>query len=144
MSNNTELAAQQAAGLRQLADMIEANPEIAILAAYLDSVNVFHVSEADSLQTIIRAALAAGASVDKQMFSETFAATLHFGPVGVCVLGPRAVVCEKRVETKVIVEEVPDPEAVAQLPKVLQTSTEEIVTWECKPWMATDAETAVA
>jgi hypothetical protein len=144
-SNRDSLAAQQAAGLRQLADMIEQNPELAVSAAYLARLDVFHVIGADTLQAIIRAGLAVGATVDKQMFGNTFAATLRFGPVGVSVLGDRAVVCEKRVEAKVVVEEVPDPEAVAALPKVLQSRTEEVVSWECKPWMAeADAETVVA
>jgi hypothetical protein len=146
MSSNTELAAQQAAGLRALADMIERNPESAPLArTYLGNLNAFYAWTKSDMQTLVRAAKAAGADVSKDAREGIFTARFTWGPITAKVLGDQELVCEKRVETKTIVEEVPDPEAVAQLPKVLVTRTEEVVTWECKPWMAADGEkTAVA
>lgn len=150
MTSNAELAAQQATGLRALAQMIEDNPEIAPLAENylgahdLGGFNAFYAWTKADVQILIRAAKASGATVSKKVGDGIFSARFRWGPVTAKVLGGQELVCEKHVEQKVVVEEVPDPEAVAQLPKVLQTRTEEVVTWECKPWMAADTVTAVA
>ena len=54
--DNTALAAQQAAGLRALADMIEANPDLAPLAnAYLPSMDVFYAWTKDDVARIAAA-----------------------------------------------------------------------------------------
>jgi hypothetical protein len=145
MSSNTELAAQQAAGFRKLAAFIEQNPEVAPFAAYLDDgINVFHVWGKDDAQMIIRAALASGAKVDKRYFNDTFSADFTFGAVKVSLLGNRAAVCEKVVTTREVIEEVPDPQALAAVPTVTVTKTVEDVEWVCRPLLAADTETAVA
>jgi hypothetical protein len=145
VNDNLELAQQQAAGLRQLADMIEQNPELAQIAQYLaDGVNVFYAWTKDDAQTVIRAALAAGAKVDKKYVDDHFSASLTWGPVKARMLSNRATVCEKVVTTREVTEEVPDPEALAAVPTVKQTRTVEDVKWVCSPILAADAETAVA
>ena len=141
-NDNTALAAQQAAGLRALADMIEANPDLAPLAnAYLPSMDVFYAWTKDDVARIARAGLAHGAKVEKAAFNNTFGLTLRWGPVGASTLGDRSNVCERVVTVETVEEEVPDPEALAAVPTVKQIRQVENVSWKCGPWMA-DAKTA--
>jgi esterase/lipase len=143
MADHTELAQQQAAGLRALAQMIEDNPDVASLAGYLYGFSAFHVTNKDDAQTVIRAALAAGAKVDKRYINEVFVVGISFGAVKAEMLSSRASVCEKVVTTREVTEEVPDPVALASVPTVTQTRTVEDVQWVCSPILA-DTEPAVA
>lgn len=52
----------------------------------------------------------------------------------IAVIADRGEVCERVVVgTREVTEEVPDPEAVAALPKRTQTRVEEVVEWRCHP-----------
>ena len=142
--NRDSLAAQQAAGLRALAQMIEDNPELASIAAYLDGFSVFFAWSKDNAQAVIRAALAAGAKVEKTYRDDYFTTSLTWGPVTAKMIGSRATVCEKVVTTREVTEQVPDPEALAAVPTVTQTRTVEDVDWVCRPLLAADEQKASA
>lgn len=132
----TERAAALAAGLRQLAGLIENLTDETLLADYEGSFSdiLTPVNGKDELAAHIRAGLAAGAKVTKY-FSPGFAgAYLHFGPVAVRPYDSRDAVCERVVTgTREVTEEVPDPDALASVPKVTVTKTVEDVEWVCKP-----------
>lgn len=79
---------QLAKGLRAWADMVEANPDIAEFASF-GNLYAFYVNRAEDHATIVRAALAAGATVEKQISETLYNVVLHFGPVGAMVLANR-------------------------------------------------------
>lgn len=138
---NQKLANDQAAGLRALADMIEANPEMAKHAGYLDDTNVFWVRTKDDIATIARAALAHGFEVKKNAFADTYKVLLKRGPVGFTILADRGEVCERVVTgVETITRTVKDPHALAAVPEVEVTETVETVEWVCKPLLATREE----
>lgn len=144
--NRDSLAAQQAAGLRKLADAIEANPELAphLRHACHSSAHIFNDVPA-TFATFARAAKASGAKVTKDYHGKFAHVRADWDGVSVDLQTDRDEVCERVVvDTREIVEEIPDPEAVAKLPKVKQTRVEEIVEWKCRPILAADTETAVA
>lgn len=61
-----------------------------------------------------------------------------FGPHHVVYVATKSAVCTRTIET--VEKEVtgPDPDAVAALPEVTRTITEEVVTWECPPSLLAD------
>lgn len=129
MSTNAEYAA----GLRQLADMIEANP--GIKAHYLtSSINVWYAFDREKMQEIIRAGLAAGAQVKKEYFESTATVELQFGSIKAAALTAREQLCE-RVVTGTKTVQVPDPEHIpASVPLVEQVV--DVVEWKCSPLLA--------
>lgn len=146
MNDNIDsLAAQRVISLRKLADVIEAHPEIAeYLGSFRFGAHIFDDIPA-TFATFARAAKATGATITKE-YRGTFAhVRADWGGVSVDLQTDRDEVCDRVVvDTREIVEEIPDPEAVAKLPKVKQTRVEEIVEWKCRPILAADTETAVA
>lgn len=153
MNDNTELAKQQAAGLRQLADMIEANPEFSgdidyalrdgLIAMPLHNSEV--TDERARLADWVRVAKAFGAAITKDARHDRFKVVVDFGAVKVDVLAHREQVCERVVTgTREVTETVPEPAALAAVPKVTLTRTVEDVEWVCRPLLAADTETAVA
>lgn len=138
-----ELAAGRAAGLRKLADMVEAHPELN--AVYLDDINVVHATTKDQMAAFIRAGLEFGAKVEKTAYGSTMNVDLHFGAVTVAALGHRAEVCERVVVgTETVTKKVKDPDALAAVPEIEVTEEVEIVRWDCHPILAGTAESAVA
>ena len=133
------LADQYAAGLRALADMIQGNPELAPLASYLNSTNVFYGWTKEDLALIARTAKASGFKVDKDAFSDVYKLELHHGPVGFSVLSQRDQVCERVVTgTQVVTKTVKDPEILATVPEVELTETVETFEWRCGSLLAED------
>lgn len=62
---------------------------------------------------------------------------LRFGEVGLYVYAGRGEVCERIVTgTREVTKEVPDPKALAEVPKVTVTETVEDVEWKCTPLLA--------
>jgi hypothetical protein len=136
------LAHRQAAGLRALADMIEANPELADHAGYLDASNVFYVQDKAAMAAIARAALAHGFEVMKDAFGDVYKVLLKHGPVGFAALASRGEVCERVVTgTREVAEEIPDPVALAAVPTTTVTRVVEDVEWICKPLLAVSSDT---
>ncbi|GGM84975.1 hypothetical protein GCM10012275_64670 [Longimycelium tulufanense] len=147
MSNShTNLAAQQAAGLRALADMIEANPKLAENFNYALTHSGIRAhlrwgDRAAELGHIARIAKRHGATVSKDIDDQWHNLALNVGGIKVEVLARRNEVCERIVVgTREVVEEVPDPEAMAAVPTVKRKRTEEIVRWECRPLLAQDSD----
>lgn len=133
---------QQAQGLRALADMIEANPEAAKHACYLTDISVFHVTDPDALEGIIRAGLRSGAKVTKDWTTKTvLQVKFTWGPVTASVLSPRDSVCERVVtSTETVTKSVPDPDRLAEVPLVEVEEVVETVEWICKPLLAASTE----
>jgi hypothetical protein len=129
--------AQRAArDLRLLADFLDANPDLPGSLAYaFDSIHIFPSSR-DEVAVWARAAMRAHGSVHKHLDSETWAGLdVTFGEVvKLRVRIERQEVCERVViGTREVTEEVPDPVAVAALPKVAVTTVVEDVEWRCMP-----------
>lgn len=121
-------------GLRALAAMIEAHPEAAEAAKvhwWLEKVNV-PVGSKEVVAAMARAGLKAGAKVTKWQDSKHAGVDVKFGPVGLRVYLAREEICERVVVgTREVTEEVPDPDALAAIPKVTVTTTVEDVEWRC-------------
>lgn len=134
-----KLAGEQAAGLRALADMIEANPELSAFAS-LGNLYAFHVKRADDQAALARAALRHGAKVDKDIWELQHNLILRWGPVGAMVLANRGDVCERVVvAVEMITEKVPDPVKLAEVPLVEVTNPVEQVEWVCRPLLAAES-----
>lgn len=128
---DTPLHVQQAEGLRRLADMIEAHPELP--ASYLTSVNVWYAHSPEDLAAIARAALKHGATVAKDVTDSIYSLSLSWGPLTAEALAQRANVCERVVTgTEIVTRKVPDPAAAL----VEVTETVEHVEWVCRPLLA--------
>ena len=66
--------------------------------------------------------------------------------LNVMMIAQRDEVCTRVVTgAREVTEEIPDPEALAAVPKVTVTRTEELVRWDCKPILAAgDEQSAVS
>lgn len=141
-----ELAHQQAAGLRALADMIELHPQLAEALRYtIDKVNVpiGHVvgDVRAAMADFVRAGARSGATVTKEQDDTWSGVTLLWGPVGIHVYAARAAVCERVVTgVETVTKTVPDPEALAAVPTVEVTEEVEQVEWRCHPLLADEGQ----
>lgn len=144
------LAQRQAAGLRVLADMIEANPGLAANFAYtLGSSGIYVMSRADDtateMATVARIARRYGAKTDKIVSEKQYNLMADFGAVKFQFLASREEVCERVVTgTREVVEEVPDPVALAAVPTTTVTRVVEDVEWVCRPLLAADQNAPVS
>lgn len=132
-------AAELAAGLRALADVLAANPDLGQQALYTRPSIIVPAEDKTQLVEFVRAAKAHGAIIVKSASdtSKYFSALCRFGPVTLDVYVPRDEVCERVVvSTETVTRMVPDPVALAAVPQVEVTDTVENVRWECKPLLA--------
>jgi hypothetical protein len=122
-----------AEGLRLLAQMIEDNPDLPEIT--YPRMDVWHAWSAEQVRQLGRAALHAGASVSKDYLDAgIMVMELRFAGLRAQVLAPRDTVSERIVVgEREVIEVVPDPEALAQVPTVELLRTEEIVEWRCAP-----------
>lgn len=120
-----EQIASAVAGLRDLADFIEANPHLPYGYTLDQRWLVCLASDEDEAGELAQWARAGG-KWDKDINDNYAGLVRSFGPIEMHVYVNRAAVCEKHV-VGVETVEVPDPNA----PKV--TVEREIVAWECKP-----------
>jgi hypothetical protein len=89
----------------------------------------------------IRAGLAAGRRSRRTSTATTGPTSTALRPIDIEVYGKRAEVCERVVVgTEEVEEEVPDPEALAAVPRVKVTKTVEQVKWVCSPLLAAGGE----
>jgi hypothetical protein len=145
MSDNNELAAELAAGLRSVADMVEATPELASAfgIAFLKMqayVGYAFEDKPAALATFARAALRHGAKVEKKADDKWSSVDAKWGPVTVSAYTNRDEVCERVVTgTEVVTKKVPDPEALALVPEVEVTEEVETFEWRCVPLLAAEA-----
>lgn len=134
MGDNEKLAGEQAAGLRALADLIEANPE---LNAHVDRIYGFHPKSAEAQAAIARAGLRHGAKVEKDVWEKQHNIVLKWGPVHVHALADREDVCERvQVGEETVTSTVPDPTVV--VPTVEVTETVPVYEWQCRPLLAAE------
>lgn len=147
--NRDSLATQQVAGLRKLADLIEAHPELAGRFT-ADEIELNIHTRTDDITAELaewaRFAKANGAKIAKDITQSMYNVTATFcDGVKVSMLAYRTAVCEKVVVgTREVTEEVPDPEALAAVPTVTVKRVVEETKWVCRPLLAADTETAVA
>jgi len=141
------LAARQAESLRALADMIEANPQLAEEISYglgnSISVPIVDGDQKAKLAAFAKATTKAGAKVTKHATGggNYFGIKATLGEVTLDVWASRDQVCERIVTgTKEVTEEVLDPEALAAVPRVAVTKTVEEVEWRCTSLLAAGAE----
>ena len=124
-----EEARAYAAGLRQLADMVELAPQIRRTATA--AVTPWFPDTRDELIALTHAARAAGAVVERESDDLLFQLHFKFGPVIVKAISYRKDVCEHVVTgTREVTEMVPDPKAPAP-PMVELKRVEEVVEWRC-------------
>lgn len=140
------------AGLRELADWLDAHPEVPLpyLGAH-PAADRFNPTAAIHVHPLLigggdpRDVLAAVARAMGNA-TKTVSASgsrMHvwrdFAGISVTASADRADVCERVVVgvEEITVEE-PDPDAVAALPKIPHTKTVERVEWICSPLLATD------
>lgn len=143
--NDNELAAEQAAGLRALADVIEANPHIAPQFEYAlkHGMNVFVRGDdaQGEMAELIRIALRHKGDITKQAVGEYMAVSAAWGAVTVDFNAARDQVCERVVTgVETVTKTVKDPEALAAVPDVEVTEEVETFEWKCLPLLAAGGE----
>lgn len=142
MSNQADDIAR---GLRLFADMVEQNPELAENFSYTLqqaglNLHLYGDKRAGQMAEIARITRRYGATTTKDVHTDMHNLFCDFGVVKLHVLANRSEVCERVVvDTVEVVEEVPDPEVLATVPKVTVVRTEEVVEWQCKPLLAAEA-----
>lgn len=134
-----------AAGLRGLAAMVEQQPHVADehnLQWQFEKINV-PVFTKNEVVAFARAGKASGAKVTKHQGDKYAGVDVTFGAVSLHVYVDRAVICERIVTgTTEVTKEVPDPAALAAVPKVTVTNTVETVEWRCVPLLADEVAAA--
>lgn len=129
-------------GLRALADLFEANPELTEDFRYSDTFRKLHLPSSyhedprGTLAAWARAGKASGATVVKDYDAKYSAVTVALtDEVKVYVYADREQVCERVVTgTETVTVQVPDPTVVVPLVDV--TEVREIVEWRCTPLLA--------
>lgn len=91
----------------------------------------------DPKATLAAIARALPGKVAKRTYSSQFEISGHVAGIEVKAIAEQAAVCERVVTgIREVTEVVPDPDALAALPKVTVTKTVEDVEWVCRPVMA--------
>ena len=128
------------AGLRALADLLEAHDELP--APYIVNAQwiVTSSSEDDQRRIVQTFARVIPGTVRKSVRDTYFDLDGKVGPVEVGLIAGRDSVCTRRVvAVREVTEEVPDPDALKAVPTVTVTKTVEDVEWDCHP-ILTDRE----
>jgi hypothetical protein len=145
MTNPTEQDARAAytAGLRQLADILDAHPELPLpfegsARSLLQRITFFYLSDKDPRAALATARRAFGVPMDKNdSIPNTFSLTGSLAGLHFSLTANRNDVCERVVTgTREVEVTEPDPDAVAALPKVTRTEVVEEVEWRCTPLLA--------
>lgn len=145
-NGNPNPRAEYIAGLRMLADLLEAHPELE--APHTGASNYASISVVPWGADAQREQLAAWARVlpgrkDKKEGGEGgkyLRLEGRLGALHIQVLCDRDEVCERIVVgTETVTETVPDPEALAAVPQIERTVEREIVKWECRPLLAAES-----
>lgn len=139
--------AEYIAGLRQLADLLDANPDLPVPTHGDVSWLIFSVGSGSETAEKL-AAQKAQASVivraipatwHKRDMDTLFQYKAKLRGLGIDVTVERAAVCERVVtSTETVTSHVPDPEAMAKVPLVEKTETVETVEWICRPLLSTE------
>ena len=127
-----------AAGLRELADWIEAHPTITLPSSIISCYTVNEREEASEI-------LAALKPCKKYYNNEFFNINRDFGPITLNFIFYRNRVCVAKVVGKKIVPEVREPAKVIEIPERITPEHEvDIIEWDCsEPLLGTtEAEAA--
>jgi hypothetical protein len=142
----TDPRAAYTAGLRQLADILDAHPEVPL--PYEGRVSpisfAFHGYEVEDHAGELAAAarILIPGSRTKNADGNYFRVTGSLHGLKIECWAMREQVCERVVVgTREVIREVPDPEALAAVPTTVVTETVEDVEWRCAPLLA-PADTA--
>jgi len=131
--NDRPTSGELAAGLRALADFIDAHPDLPY-PTYLRWPSVWCPTSADEVAALIRAAKAAGIPVEKRHSATQRNVAFQFGAVKAEALVNKEEVCE-RVVVGQKVELVPDPTYIPpDVPLVEQVV--DVTEWRCLPLLA--------
>ena len=120
---------EYAAGLREIADFLEAHPEIDLPEPQLCNYALF--DKAIAARTAI--AMADGGRVEKQWAESIFTLSRKFGPVELKYHGQRSNICEQVIVGKKKVEEQFVPFRPAVEAHVVPAHEEPIYEWRCSP-----------
>lgn len=134
------VAAERAAyisGMRKLADILEAHPELELpFEGHRTEMIVVPVYGGDASKSAKRFSRLIPGRIDKEPSTSGDSMSLigSIDGLKIRMLLNRDDVCERVVVgTREVTTSAPDPDAVAALPVVEQTVTEEIVEWRCLP-----------
>jgi hypothetical protein len=132
-------------GLRALADILDAHPELPLpydgTSSALDwiEVGVDARRSAAAFARVMPGTVAKSVSDVAGQFYLTF--QLH--GLSLRVISTRAQMCERVITgTRTIVVEEPDPDALALVPKIKRTEVVEDVEWQCHPILAAEQPSA--
>lgn len=142
LAHEAEKQAAYTAGLRALADLLDAHPQLIENVSLSQSdllVSLGWMSDPMSrMAEFIRAALDRRLPIKKTYDDEWGTVFIDLGGgVRLQVYARREQVCERIVTgTREVTREVPDPEALKAVPTVTVTETVEDVRWDCKPLLS--------
>jgi len=136
--------AEYIAGLRQLADLLEAHDELPLpVEGRISAINFHFLFDDDPRTALADAVRAMPISLAKNDPASSDYAETYFELAGylrgleVKLVAFREQVCERVVvDRREVTVEVPDPEALAEVPTVTETHTVETVEWRCHPVLA--------
>lgn len=115
-------------GLRELADFLAAHPEIDFSPDYGTATVQWWCGGPNDLAAAARTL----GRVEKKSDDSFLSLVRHFGPHKIDAYALHSRVCERVVvRTETVATEVPDPEALKQVPTVTVTEEREIVEWRC-------------
>jgi hypothetical protein len=134
-------------GLHQIAEFLTEHPEVPlpyqsglVAGQFRPAVmRIYLVGEAGPREKLAAITRAMG-NVDKSVNEATANFEVHRQFAGITLLAAasRADVCERVVTgTREVTKEIPDPEALAAVPKVTVTEVVEDVDWVCQPLLKT-------
>ncbi|MFD9950856.1 hypothetical protein ACFWYW_19740 [Nonomuraea sp. NPDC059023] len=139
MSNTEAKRAAYTAGLRALADILDANPDLPLPYAGTDStLNWIELGDEARRGAAVFARLMPGA-VEKSVSETAGQFYLEFTLHGLNLrwIATREEMCERVVVgTHEVEVEEPDPDALALVPKIKRTEIVEDVEWQCRPVLA--------
>jgi len=147
MSTNDSTALQRAeyiAGLRVLADLLESDPDLVLPTygahGYLP-LSVHVTCSENQREELARWSRAIPGTKTKQVTDDYMRLGGMLRGLHIKVVAARDEVCERVVVgTREVTEEVPDPQALAAVPKVTVTRTVEEVEWRCTPLLSRDGD----
>lgn len=142
-----------AADLRAIAGLVESDPYLATLIATLFKNSLWPVhavayDQKDEARAVFAEVIRqlkpiATGVIEKHYDSEWFNAVVPLQALKLSLTDSRAAVCTRVVTgVEAITEEVPDPEALAAVPKITRTREVETVEWKCGPLLAADRDGA--
>lgn len=141
----TDTRSSYTAGLRALADLLDAHPQVP-LPHYGTSgapMAIFFLSGEDPKAALVAATRAFPGPKQKGVWDTYYDVQGSLHGLHYKLTAFRDAVCERIVTgTREVVEEVPDPEALAAVPKVTVTTTVEDVEWKCSPLLAPEPVSA--